>query len=95
MKIRDFDDEPYLVKTNMTRRQRSLVAKLLCGILPLELETGRYQGVDRKDRVCRVCGTGAVEDEIHFVFRCPSLTDGRRGIKAMTDKLRLRGAFPR
>ena len=49
-----------------------LVAKLLCGILLLELETGRYQGVDKKNRVCRVCGTGAVEDEITSSSAAPA-----------------------
>ncbi len=48
VRIGSFDEQPCLVKIGMTRWQRSLMSKLFCGILPLELETGRYQGVKRK-----------------------------------------------
>ena len=56
------------------------MSKFLCGILPLELETGRYQGVPEEERYCRVCGSGEVETEIHFIFRCPKLTDSRKHV---------------
>ena len=64
------------MKTGLSRYQRSLLARLLCGILPLELEVGRYTGVDKHLRYCRVCETGAVEDEIHFLFHCSELKTG-------------------
>ena len=56
------------------------MARLLCGILPLELEVGRYAGVDKHLRYCRVCETGAVEDEIHFLFCCPKLKTERKDL---------------
>ena len=40
VQVKDFDSPTYLVKTGMLRYQRSLMARLLCGILPLELEVG-------------------------------------------------------
>ena len=76
--MRSFDEQPCMVKLGMTRQQRSLISKLFCGILPLEVETGRYQGVKRELRYCRVCESGAVEDEVHFLFRCPPLKDSRK-----------------
>ena len=79
-KIKDFESVGCLVKTGMTRYQRSLVAQLLCGILPLELEIGRFLGLDKKFRYCRVCKTGAVENEAHFLFRCPALKEARKGV---------------
>ncbi len=42
------------------------------GILPLELEIGRYKGVDRENRLCTLCNEGVVEDQIHFAFKCSS-----------------------
>ena len=45
--IRDFDAQSVLTKAGLMRHQRSLVAKLMGGILPIELETGRYQGSQR------------------------------------------------
>ena len=86
VKIKDFDNPTCLAKSAMSRCQRSLVAQMLCGILPLEVETVRYQGILREHRYCRVCVTGAVEDEVHassvlaskitervYLISCPQL----------------------
>ena len=58
MKIKDFTEIGTLVKTNLNRSHRSLVACLLCGILPLEVETGRFahNKVEREFRYCKLCG---------------------------------------
>ena len=55
------------------REQRRLLAKLRLGVLPLEIEKGRRSNLLRSDRLCKLCSTAQVEDEIHFLFRCPSL----------------------
>ena len=57
----------------------------MCGILPLEVEVGRFQGVKRELRLCRVCGKKAVETEYHFLFSCKRLIYTR---KKMPKKLR-------
>ena len=36
----------------------------------MEIETGRYKGLNRDQRQCTLC-KAAVEDQIHFVFECP------------------------
>ena len=75
-------------KLFLSRRQRSLIAKLRAGILPLRIETGRYQNIKdtetgrfRKlhieERLCQICNNDVVEDEIHFICNCPSYTDQR------------------
>ncbi len=64
----NFCVEPYL-RVNMDRKYRSVLAKLRCGILPLEIETGRWKNVDAGNRLCELCHTD-VEDEYHFMFRC-------------------------
>jgi hypothetical protein len=40
------------------------------GMLNLEIEIGRYDGVPREERFCKVCNSGLVEDEFHFVLVC-------------------------
>ena len=66
----------------MLRSHRSLLAQLRTGILPLRLETGRFQNIRdentghfRKlkveERVCTLCNLNCIEDEIHFVLVCP------------------------
>ena len=36
----------------------------------LEIERGRYKKLDVKDRICKICNTGAIEDEQHLLFNC-------------------------
>ena len=80
---KDFTEPAILVKSNLPRNERSLVARLLCGILPLEVETGRYKDKkkdkkERKERYCKVCKTNSVEDEVHFLFCCSALESIRK-----------------
>ena len=66
-----------LINANLLRYQRGLLAKPSCGILPLEIETGRYSGVKAENRLCRVCNLSEVEDEYHFLYSCPTLQTER------------------
>jgi len=63
---------------NMSRRRRSLMSQFRCGILPLEIETGRYTPIydktekkNRKrtalERLCKICKSNEIEDELHFL----------------------------
>lgn len=61
---------------NITRYQRSLLAQFRCGILPLEIEVGRYRNIKLHERICRICNT-SVEDEIHFLCECEQYSDLR------------------
>ena len=58
------------VKSYMNRYQRSTFAKFRCGILPLQIELGRFRGQKVEERICPVCKT-TVETEIHFLLECP------------------------
>ena len=64
---------------NLPRNERSLLSRLLCGVLPLEIEIGRFRRPkkERHERYCRTCNTQKVEDELHFVFECKALTEVR------------------
>ena len=83
VRVKDFAETGTLVKANLNRAHRSLMAHLLCGILPLEVETRRFSHnkVDRELRHCRVCATickkPETEDEIHFIFKCDRLKNVR------------------
>ena len=35
------------------------------------IETGRYNQTSRNDKFCRICNSGIIEDEFHFLFHCP------------------------
>ena len=49
---------------------RSCLAQFRAGILPIEIELGRYRNVPAEQRLCPLCTLGEPEDECHFVFRC-------------------------
>ena len=74
-----------LLKDNITtenylslpKYQRSLIAKLRSGTLPLAIETGRYTNVPLENRICTLCDNNIIEDEIHFMCVCEKLQDIR------------------
>ena len=46
------------------------LAQFRCGILPLAVETGRYNDTPLEERLCEFCNSGCLEDEYHFLFSC-------------------------
>ena len=60
----DINVEDYLVK--WTRSQRSLLAQLRIGILPLQIEVGRYYRKQLNERLCLIYSDNVIEDECHF-----------------------------
>ncbi|MCP3882930.1 MAG: hypothetical protein GY701_31710 [Sulfitobacter sp.] len=44
----------------------------------MHIELGRYNGVKLNERVCNVCSSGAIEDEVHFLFHCCKYDDARK-----------------
>ena len=68
------------VTMNLSKSQRSLCAQLRAGILPLYIETGRYQAIPEENRICTMCCLGEVENEAHFLFYCPFYDDLRESL---------------
>ena len=65
---------------NISKYQRSLFSQFRCGILPLEIETGRFRNIPLGERICKLCGSGCVEDEIHFLCECSNYVDERKAM---------------
>ena len=58
------------VTLNLSTKERSLLAQLRMGVLPIHIETGRYTNIPAENRYCFNCHD-KIEDEMHFVFDCP------------------------
>ena len=69
------------VKSYMSKYKRSLMAQFLTGILPLNIETGRFKKIrdassgklrwlNSQERICEMCTLNEPEDEIHFLCSC-------------------------
>lgn len=81
----NFGSECYL-KSCIPRHRRSLLAQFRFGILPLHVETGRFTNVELCNRLCILCNSNAIEDEIHFICNCSFYDDLR---KLLFDKVNL------
>ena len=71
-----FKPETY-VKLNLSVHERSQLAQLRFGILPLKVETGRFSNTPLEDRKCEMCNADEIEDECHFLFECERYSDIR------------------
>ena len=69
-----FEFESYLhnIKNNTLRK---LMTKFRISCHNLAIETGRYQGIDRNDRICLICNTNMVESEYYFIYICTTYID--------------------
>ena len=45
--------------------------KLRVGMAAFQIEVGRWQGVERKEKMCKEYQSGEVEDVCHWVLQCP------------------------
>ena len=57
---------------------RTMLAKIRTTNHSLEIELGRHRNILRMDRVCRICKTGLVETELHFLLECSAYEDLRQ-----------------
>jgi hypothetical protein len=84
---RYLDDRTYLKGTRL---------KLLCRLncLPVMDRVGREVRPKwpKQDRVCFVCGSGAVEDVHHFIMDCPHYAARRAGLIAQVEHVLSRAA---
>ena len=74
----EYGTEPFLKLHN--RGYRSVIAQFRCGILPLSIETGRFNGIPLEFRLCVFCSENTVEDEFHFLLDCSFYTDLRQAL---------------
>ncbi len=64
-----YDSEDY-VRIVTNRQHRSPLAQLRCGILPLKIETGRFQNIPLEYRLCILCNQEVIESQSHFLLHC-------------------------
>ena len=53
-------------------KHRSTITRLRVSSHHLAIETGRYEGLQRSDRICATCDLGVVDNEQHFLAECQS-----------------------
>ena len=81
-----YEPEEYVI-SGISKHRRSLLAQIRAGVLPLQVEVGRFRGVQYQDRLCLVCGDGNVEDEYHLLCVCNKYKDLRTEMFNKVDAL--------
>jgi len=70
--------EPYII-SDIPRSHRRILTMFRSGSFPLAIETERYsrQPIPVNERTCKLCSTGDIENEIHFLMLCSLYSDLR------------------
>ena len=69
------------------KNHRRVLMMLRGGSVPFQIETGRWKGVPRKERVCRECEmTEEIEDCNHWLLRCPQWDSERQHLLTSVEK---------
>ena len=79
-------DKSYLSKP-LSFVQRKFLAKLRLGVLPIRIETGRYERPrkEAEERICKQCPSNSPETEVHFFVQCPRHTQLRTSFFSKID----------
>ena len=48
----------------------NFICKLRCGSHRLPIETGRWENIQRSERLCNLCNLNEIGDEYHFIMNC-------------------------
>lgn len=70
----NFNVEQYC-KIIMPPSHRAAFSKFRCGVAPIRIETGRYEGLAEEMRLCPFCNV--VENELHVILNCRMYDDLR------------------
>ena len=73
---KSFKLEKYL--TLLDSNDRITLCKFRCGNHKLPIMTGRYQDIERQDRLCNLCLNQQLGDEYHYLFECTSVEAERK-----------------
>ena len=70
----NFNLQPYL--DNITfliknKRFRIAFSRFRLSSHKLEIQRGRYNNIDKKNRICKFCNIKSIENEFHFILVCP------------------------
>lgn len=68
--------QPYL-NSCIPSKYKTMLSKFRLSAHALNIETGRYDATRRENRKCTKCNLSEIEDEFHFVLKCPHYADIR------------------
>ena len=73
----NFKQSSYLRSMENTK-YRNILAKFRLSSHKLNIEVGRHTNIPRNELKCTLCNLNDIEDEFHFLLKCPLYTAFRR-----------------
>ena len=68
--VQNFEQKSYIPACR-NRQNRSVIAKLRSSTFnKIRVDSGRYRGIPREERICKRCENDKVDDEIHVLLYC-------------------------
>jgi hypothetical protein len=74
---KELELESFVDGGQVERKSAALKVRLRGGGTSLEVQQGKYEQLERSQRVCKACGSGEVGDEEHFLLECSVLEEAR------------------
>jgi GTPase SAR1 family protein len=71
----EFEDHLILISNEATRKT---LTRFRLSSHNLEVEQGRLNGIDRQNRLCKLCYQNVIESEYHFLLCCNKYDDLKR-----------------
>ena len=68
------------------KKERTMLTKLRGGTAPFQIEVGRWQGVDREERICRECQCQEVEHVCLWLIQCPARDHHRQPLMTKANR---------
>ena len=68
--INEFRFHSYLTQP-LDFRYLKEITKIRMSAHKLNIELGRYNNIERPEKICTLCDAKEIEDEYHFILQCP------------------------
>ena len=81
-----YEEQEYL-RAPISMALRQMIARYRLSSHHLEVEEGRWKGIRRQDRVCRLCDSGSIENEYHIFIACRYYEEFRVGHQVLVNNL--------
>ena len=59
----------------MNETHRKIITRFRMSSHNLNVESGRYRNELRSNRICTLCNLNDIEDEFHFILKCPKYSE--------------------
>ena len=69
LRLKSYSPNKYVL-LNLKINERSMLVQFRCGVLPLRIKIGQYEGEKPEDRHCKMCERQQSEDESQFLLHC-------------------------